>query len=594
MAQKKGLIVDRFPADQKEDFPFTKALIESIKDSAHPVEKAKIFKDTDQTARGLRIKINPSGKAVYLVVKRIRGKQGGATKRVIGNVGEVGLSNARKMAGKFIDWMADGKDPYEEIEKENRKAKIFTVRDAYKLFMSVRDIKDSTIGRYERQIEVLGYVHISSKKKWNEIEGQDDIHNTNVKKFRPHGIKSLLDADLNEINSKSILEIHKNVTNSHGHNGQPAHTEGDRVIQFLGSLYDIAIAVNNEAEDESNHIKLNPVKIMNRAKGHWNNPGGKTRRRKETLDTEHIAAHYEAIMQLKDLKNTPNENDKTVKYVYKPIPGAVRAHYFFRFMFWTGWRPGDVARMKWDQVEQLTENGLNYTVVSWDDAEAAERLKNGEEVYRVPLNEDATKVLTELRAIRDEKLEKAARGEQALPKNYDSEHIFLGVFENNHIKPNQHHYMKVVSELANIKHYPTSIYRKSFLTYGDHMGINVYTLKRLVFHTQNYFDVTSGYINTQRKVLFDASNAVADYYKSIISPAEYTPIVKSNESKEIGIDKDIMDELEAQYGDKAIKKCSDLIRIALAAKTLNKKFYDMLEKTTTELAEFEDCDFSDD
>lgn len=591
MAQKNGLIADRFPADQKEDFHFTKALVESIKDSVHPVDKAKIFKDTDQTARGLRIKINPSGKAVYLVVKRIRGKQGGATKRVIGNVGEVGLSNARKMAGKFIDWMADGKDPYEEIEKENRKSKIFTVRDAYNLFMNVRDIKDSTIGRYERQIEVLGYVHISSKKKWNEIESQDDIYNKNVNQFRPRGIKSLLDADLNEISSKSILEIHKNITNSHGHNGQPAHTEGDRVIQFLGSLYDIAIDVNNESNDELNHIKLNPVKIMSRGKGHWNNPGGKTRRRRESLDTEHIAAHYEAIMKLRDLRNSPDENDKTVKYVYKPIPGAIRAHFFLRFMFWTGWRPGDVARITWDQVESLSENGVTYTVISWDDKEAAARLKNGEEIYRVPINDEAAKVIDELRVIKEQKLEKAARGEQALPKNYDSEHIFLGVFENNHITPNQHHYMKTVAELADIKHYPTSIYRKSFLTYGNHLGVNIYTLKRLVFHTQNYFDVTSGYINTQRKILFDASNAVADYYKSIISPAEYKPIQKSNESKKVGIDKDIMDELEVQYGDKAIKKCNDLIRIALAAKTLNKKFYDMLEQTTTELAEFEDADF---
>lgn len=594
MVQKKGSIADRFPSDQNEDFIFTKALLESIKDSPYPVIKAKIFRDTDQTARGLRIKINPSGKAVYLVVKRIRGKKGGATKRVIGTVGEVGLSKARKMAGKFIDWMAEGKDPYEEIEKENRVAKIFSVRDAYKLFMSVRDIEDVTIERYERQLKVLGYVHISSKKKWNEIESQEDIFNKNVNQVRPRSIKSLLDADLNEISSKSILEIHKNITNSHGRNGDPAHTEGDRVIQFLGSLYDIAIAVNNEAEDELNHIKHNPVKIMSRGKGHWNNPGGKTRRRKETLDTEHIAAHYEAIMKLKDLRNTPDENDKTIKYVYKPIPGAVRAHYFFRFMFWTGWRPGDVARIKWDQIEQLTENGLNYMVVSWDDTEAAERLKNGEEVYRVPLNDEAAKVLTELKAISNEKLEKAARGEQPLPKNYDSEHIFLGVFENNHIKPNQHHYMKVVCELANIKFYPTSIYRKSFLTYGDFLGINIYTLKRLVFHTQNYFDVTSGYINTQRKVLFDASNIVANYYKSIIFPREYKPIMKSNESKEIVIDRDIMDELEAQYGDKAIKKCSDLIRIALAAKTLNKKFYYMLEKTTNEMAEFESADFNDD
>ena len=589
MANKKVSIAEKFPMDQVEDFPFSQTRINSIEKSSHPVKKEVVFKDTGDGANGLRIRIYPSGKAVYMIEKRIRSAKGGAKKRKIADVSDITLIKARREAGRFIEWMAQGLDPFDELEKEKEKNKVYTLLDGFNLFMKDRGIVQGSIERYERLRDVIGFVHVNKKRSWKSIEDVSQITNLNVFKGNSSNLKSLLDADLNDISSQSILSIHISITNSHGHGDNPAHTEGDKAIQFIGHIYDLAIKVLNERHDDNNFIKRNPTKIMNHGKGSWNNPGGNARRRNECLDTTHIKSHYDAIMSLQTLKNEADPNKKTLKYTHKPIPGAVRAHYFLRFLFWTGWRPGDVASIQWDQIEE--EGGI--TTISWDDAEAAKKLKVAKPIYKVPLNHQAIAVIDELREIKEAKLKAAKDGDQPLPKNYDHDHVFLNVFEDNHIKANQHSYEVIVSELADIKHYPTGIYRKTFLSYGNNMVINVYNLKRLVFHTQNYFDVTSGYIETNRVVLQKISEEICSYILSLINPEKYDFSKRSIESVDVKIDKSLYDELQAQFEDKADHKINDLIRIALAVKVLDPVLYKKLDSTTTENAEFEDSDFDD-
>jgi len=602
MANKKNNLADIFPQNQIEDFNFSITNTDKFIKTKYPVLTEKVFRDTSQDANGLRIRAYPSGKAVYFVEKRIRSAKGGAKKRIICNVGERKLAVVKEDAGKFIEWMASGKDPYVELKKELEKNRVYTVRDAYDLYMISRTIQVNTKERYERVFDVLSYVCIYKTQSWKDISSVSQITNTFINKSRERNerselfnqknipnLKSLIDSDLNEISSESILLIHMSITESHGYKENTARTEGDRAIQFLGSLYDIAIDVFNEKQDDNSFIKRNPVKIMRRGKGHWNNPGGKTKRRDESLDTNHIKVHYNAIMSLKTLKNKAIDGNPTLKYTHKPIPGAVRAHYFLRFMFWTGWRPNDVARIQWDQIETFTENGIELTTISWDDKEAAERLKNGEPIYKVPINKEAIKVINELKEYKENKIFLAKKGELQLRKDFDHEHVFLNVFENGHIKANQHSYEVIIARLAGTSHYPTGIYRKTFLSYGNELKLNIYTLKRLVFHTQNYFDVTSGYIHTQRKILLEASELIASYLLSFVDSREFIPSKNNNIS--IELEQELIDELELQYGEKAASKCNDLIKIALAAKVLNPKIFKQLENTTTENAKFEDADF---
>jgi integrase len=589
MANKKIVIAEKFPQDQVEDFPFSQTRIKSIENSKYPVKEEVVFKDTGDEANGLRIRIYPSGKAVYMIEKRIRSAKGGAKKRKIANVSDISLIIARREAGRFIKWMAQGLDPFDELEKEKEKNKVYTLLDGFNLFMEGRGIVQGSVDRYERLRDVMGFVHINKKRSWKTTDDVSLITNLNKFKGNSSNLKSLLDADLNDISSQSIISIHKSITDSHGHGDNKAHTEGDKAIQFIGHIYDLAIKVLNERHDDNNFIKRNPTKIMNHGKGYWNNPGGNARRRREALDTDHIKAHYNAIMSLKTLKNEPDPNKKTMKYTHKPIPGAVRAHYFLRFMFWTGWRPGDTARIEWDQIEE--ENGM--MTVSWDDSEAVEKLKSGEIIYKVPLNHQAIAVIKELREIRNAKLKAAKDGDIPLPKNYNYNYVFLNVFEDNHIKPNQHHYEVAVSEVAGVKHYPTGIYRKTFLSYGEHLNINVYSLKRLVFHTQNYYDVTSGYISTNRERLRDISEEVCSFILSLIDPKQYEFRKKSALLTDTKIDSELYKELHGQFKDKTDHKISDLIRIALAVKALDPALYKKLDSTTTENAEFEDSDFDD-
>lgn len=579
----------KFPQDQNVNFKFTRTLMKRITDLSYPVAKDTIFKDLSDDARGLCVRVLKSGRAVYMVQKRIKSLGGSAKKRNIATVGEMSLETARKRAGEFLDWMSEGLDPIDVIKKRNETGKIYTLNDAYNLFMNERKIDQVTIDRYERVKDVISFVHIRKKLDWKNLSDDLQITNTNVYKGNTANLKSLLDANLNDISSQSILRIHRNITKSHGHGDNDAHTEGDRVIQFIGSLYELAIQVYNELHDDNNFIKRNPVRIMRQGKGHWNNPGGKTRRRREALDTSHIKAHYDAICSLKTLKNNPDPNNKKMKYTHKPIPGAVRAHYFLRFMFWTGWRPGDTARIEWDQIEE--ENGM--MTISWDDTEAVEKLKSGEVIYKVPLNQQAIAVIKELKEIRDGKIKAAKDGDTPLPKNYDYNHVFLNVLEDNHINPNQHHYEAIMAKIAGVKHYPTSIYRKTFLSYGEHLNINIYSLKRLVFHTQNYYDVTSGYISTNRERLRDITEELCSFILSLIDPQEYEFKKQSGQLTDTKIETYLYKDLQALFKEKADEKINDLIRMALAIRALEPVIYNKFDSTTTENAEFEDSDFED-
>lgn len=497
------------------------------------------------------------------------------------------MKNAREQAEKYIGWMLKGLDPYLEMKKEQDINKIYTLNDAYNLYMEDRKIEVLTIKRYQRVREVISYVHIKKTMSWRNITSDSQIVNTNIFKGNTSNLKSLIDADLNDISSESISKIHKNITKSHGHGDNDAPSEGDRAIKFIDVMYTKAIQVFNERHDDNNFIKRNPTKLM--GKGNWNNPGGHSKRRRESLDTSHIKAHLEGIMALKTFKNTPCEENKNLKYTKDPIPGAVRAHYFLLFLFWTGWRPGDVALIEWDQIE--TDEGI--VTVSWNDKQAVERLKTNEPIYKVPLNHQAVAVINELRELKEAKMKAVENGDLVLPKDYDDKRIFLNVLENSHVKSNQFFYETKIAEISNVKHYPTGIYRKTFLSYGSHLNINIYTLKRLVFHTQNYYDVTSGYIHTHREVLLRASERICSFILSIVNPVKYEVPIASDSKVEVKIDEDVFNEMNAQFANNTEKKCSDFIRIALALKSLSPDLFNKINSTTTENAEFEDSDFYD-
>lgn len=587
MANKPSGKAKLFPQDQKQRFVFSDTILENFQESKYPVAEETVFKDSYFGSNGLRIRAYPSGKASYFVEKRIRSAKGGAKKRRICDVGELTVAQARTKAGKFIAWMAEGLDPYTELEKEKELNKVYTLRDAYDLYMIDRNIADLTIERYERVKDVISYVHINKKMSWKDITSHSQIINTNIFKGNTSNLISLLDADLNDIRSQTISHIHKSITISHGHGEQYAKSEGDRAIKFIDSLYAKAIPLINERHDDNNFIKRNPTKLM--AKEDWNNPGGKSIRRNECLDSNDIKAHYEAIESLKTLKNAADETNKQLKYTKIPIPGAVRAHYFFKFMFWTGWRPNDVSKIQWDQVE--IENGI--TTVSWNDAKAVKRLKSNKKIYKAPLNHKAASVLDELRKLKKEKMKAVANGDLVLRKDYDDKHIFLNVLENGHIKANQHSYEAIVSSLSDTRHYPTGIYRKTFLTYGNSLDINIYTLKRLVFHTQNYFDVTSGYIFTGKDIFIKATEKICEYLLSFVEPSKFKYEKKSDKQVEIKLDEDIFNEMKAQFGDDSKNKYNDFIRMALAVKHSYPHIFNQLNSTTIENAKFEDSDFDD-
>ena len=155
----------------------------------------------------------------------------------------------------------------------------------------------------------------------------------------------------------------------------------------------------------------------------------------------------------------------------------------------TGWRPEEACKLNWRQVSK------DFKDVTWDDSEAAANLKGAKKQYRFPLNTEATKVLQSIKSY-----------------NFDSEYVFPANNLTSHVKQNPTQYVDIVQqEVGNGKRYTLGIYRKTFQTYAHKVGIDDITIKRLVFHTQKFYDVQSGYIKAHRETLREKSQKIADY-----------------------------------------------------------------------------------
>ena len=146
----------------------------------------------------------------------------------------------------------------------------------------------------------------------------------------------------------------------------------DQAIKLVGIL--IKFAQNNYFDPITKDpiVKNNPVSLFC-VNSDWFVNGGKSRRKRECIDTSHLPMLLNAIDALKDYKDG-------VKHKHTTSQNAVMASHFFKFLLFTGWRPEEVVKIKWEQVSETLDD------VTWDDKKAAASLKNAVEQYRVPLN----------------------------------------------------------------------------------------------------------------------------------------------------------------------------------------------------------------
>ncbi|WP_210498162.1 integrase arm-type DNA-binding domain-containing protein [Vibrio crassostreae] len=301
----------------------------------------------------------------------------------------------------------------------------------------------------------------------------EDTINEYIKDFERLSVK-FRECNALDIRRDDVVDEHKAV--------KVKHTDymADKTFQRVNALYRHG-AKHFLDDEELSIFKKNPVKVLDDTDG-WYVNGGQSRRKTECIDTDDLPSVLRAIDDMKSFRGEK-------KFVHKDSHNAIVASHFFRFLLFTGWRPEEVCKITWSQVSESLKD------VSWNDEEAAEGLKNAEVQYRAPLNKEAIKTLESIKNY-----------------NFKSNFVFPNVTLTNHFKQNPTDYVNLLEETAQTgKRYTCGIFRKTFQTYAEFIGVHEVTIKRLVFHTQKHYTTQGGYIFANREHLRRQSQRVADF-----------------------------------------------------------------------------------
>ncbi|CAH7464675.1 Phage integrase family protein [Vibrio crassostreae] len=420
------------------------------------------IKDTSFDAGGLILRVSPRGKMTFVVHGRIKGQGGTSQYYMIGNAKEMELDSAKKQALKFKTWLQEGKDPREQLKN---KTENFTLQQFHEEYL---------LSRGKRSRSSKSGIHDDTKKYYQKLFDRLD--------------KKFITKDALKISREDVVKEHREVSK------RSTPIMADKTFQHIAAIYRQAQKTHLDHEDVPK-IKTNPVQVLADTYG-WNENNGQSNRRTDCVDTEHLPQLLNAI---EDLKNFRGE-----KFVHQDSQSAVVASHFFKFLLFTGWRPEEVCKMTWNQVQK------DCSDVSWNDEQAAEKLKGAAKQYRAMLNSEAQKTLIDL-------------------KQYDfkGNYVFPNASCKGHFKQNPSHYINLLEQMAGTGHrYTAGIFRKTFQTYAEHLNINPDTIKRLVFHTQKHYSVQGGYIHSNRENFLRQSQKVADF---ILENAEREIVAKINE-----------------------------------------------------------------
>lgn len=404
-----------------------------------------IYKDTNSNSSGLMLRLSRSGKMTFVVHGRIAKKGSSAQYFTIGNARNIYLHNARDLAKQFRTWMSEGLHPSEEHKRSTKK---YTLQLIFNDYLEAKGIKTIKNRKGLREDTIKEYT-----KHFNKLN------------------KKFINKDAETINHDDIIKEHNRIAK------ESTPFMSDKAMQLLLALFNFARPKYISA-DNSEIFKSNPVEIMN-IENRWK---AKSKRTRSCIDTTDLPALLNALEELEFYKDG-------VKFKHVVTPAAVVVSHFFRLMLFTGWRPEEVCKIKWEQVS----NDMKH--VTWNDSEAVEMLKNAEEQYMSPINSEATKVLKSMRNY-----------------HFNSEWVFPANNLTSHTLQNPSLYIDKLSEImGSEKRFTGGIYRKTFQTYAEECGVLGSTIKRLVFHTQRHFDVQSGYIASNREHLRRQSQKVADF-----------------------------------------------------------------------------------
>lgn len=265
----------------------TKSFIDRVKS---PASEYEIHWDDAVSGYGLRV--TPTGKRVFMVMGRVKGK---LVQFTIGNYGVFTEDQARKKAQKVLQMMREGIDP-RDVQKEDEAAKVTLrqVADAY-FYERPGMLRDTTRVEKDRHIETV----------WSA--------------FKDKPIASITEADVR----KRYTEMATKGLRGKG----PAPGQAQIATTTLSVLINFAMR-RYKRSDGSPLITHNPVAAL---KADW--PGFKPRTR--DIDEKHIGAVWNLLT---DMRTFPKNQD------------AAAGIDLVRFLLLTGCRRSEGASLEWANV----------------------------------------------------------------------------------------------------------------------------------------------------------------------------------------------------------------------------------------------------
>ncbi|PZM81513.1 MAG: integrase [Candidatus Melainabacteria bacterium] len=236
-------------------------------------------------------------------------------------------------------------------------------------------------------------------------------------------------------------------------------------MRVLRTIFNFAIDTYEDSEGRS-LIPQNPVR---RLKGQWNR-----------IDSRHGCLRKDELKPWLDA-------------VEKLSSDAIRDHLIL--CLFTGLRRNEAAKLRWDEVD-LKRGTLTF---------ASSRMKNNQP-HQIPVSD----YILELLKRRD------------VAKKTDAIYVFPGQRGNSgHMIENMASVRKV-RDLSKVN-FTTHDLRRTFLTFGEQLGIERPTLKRLASHTVGA-DITERYIQAETERLRIPVQLIADY---ILEASERRPAKKN-------------------------------------------------------------------
>lgn len=264
----------------------TKSFIDKVKPPAVAYEM-----HWDDAVRGYGLRVTSTGKRVFMVMGRVKGKQ---VQFTIGNYGTYTEDTARKKAQKVLQQMREGIDP-RDAQKEDAAAKV-TLREVADAYFYERPgmLRETTIAEKNRHVEQV------------------------FAAWKDKPIASITEADVRKRYTEMATK---------GLRGTPAPGQAQIAMTTLSVLINFAMRRYKRA-DGTPLITHNPVAAM---KGDW--PGFKARTR--DIDEKHIGAAWNLLAEM---RTHPKNQD------------ALAGIDLVRLLMLTGCRRSEGASLEWSNV----------------------------------------------------------------------------------------------------------------------------------------------------------------------------------------------------------------------------------------------------